>query len=83
MYYVLSILTVKHRLEPGVCCCLSRILFSLFTKPNLLSHYFILRENRTVHHVYERTRSIRYQKGKLNVIKRQKNIIFRSVGFAD
>ena len=28
-------------------------------------------------------RSIRYQKGKLNVIKRQKNIISRSVGFAD
>ena len=23
-----------------------------------------------------------YQKGKLNILKRQKNIIFRSVGFA-
>ena len=48
MYYVLSILTVKHRLEPGVCCCccccLSPVLFSLFTKPNLLSHYFILHD---------------------------------------
>ena len=34
-------------------------------------------------HVYERIQRIRYQKGKLNVIKRQQNIIFRSVGFAD
>ena len=33
--------------------------------------------------IYERIGSIRYQKGKLDVIKRQKNIIFRSVGFAE
>ena len=37
-----------------------------------------------LHHVYERIRSIGYQKRKLKVVKRQlKNIIFRSVGFAD
>ena len=38
-----------------------------------------------LHPVYERIRRIRYQKGKLNVIKRQKEnyIIFSSVGFAD
>ena len=40
-------------------------------------------ENRTPPCLSERMRSIRYQKGKLNAIKRQKNIIFRSVDFAD
>lgn len=40
--YVLSILTVKHRLEPGVCfcccccCCLSPVLFSLFFIQNIV-----------------------------------------------
>ena len=40
MYYVLSILTVKYRLESGVCCCccccLSPVLFSLFFVQNIV-----------------------------------------------
>ena len=36
----------------------------------ILGHFFQREEN--LHHDYERIRSIRYQKGKLNVIKRQK-----------
>ena len=37
-----------------------------------------------LHPVYERIRRIRYQKGKLNVIKREKiYIVLRSVGFDD
>ena len=35
---------------------------------HILGHFFPRKYN---HHVYERIRSIRYQKGKLNVIKRQ------------
>ena len=46
---------------------------------HILGHFFPRKYN---HHVYERIRSIRYQKGKLNFIKRQ-NIIFKSVGLAD
>ena len=37
---------------------------------HILGHFFPREEN--LHHDYERIRSIRYQKGKLNVIKRQK-----------
>ena len=37
---------------------------------HILGHFFPRKWN--LHHVYERVRSIRYQKGKLNVIKRQK-----------
>ena len=37
---------------------------------HILGHFFPRKEN--LHHDYERIRSIRYQKGKLNVIKRQK-----------
>ena len=37
---------------------------------HILWHFFQRKWN--VHHVYERIRSIRYQKGKRNVIKRQK-----------
>ena len=37
---------------------------------HILGHFFS--RNYNLHHVYGRTRSIRYQKGKLNVIKRQK-----------
>ena len=48
---------------------------------HILGHVFLRKWN--PHHVYEHIRSTRYQKGKLNVIKRQKNIIFRPVGFAD
>ena len=47
---------------------------------HILGHFFPRKQN--LHHVYERIRSIRYRKGKLNVIKRQKNNIFRSVSFA-
>ena len=46
---------------------------------HILGHFFPRKYN---HHVYERIRSIRYLKGKLNFIKRQ-NIIFKSVGLAD
>ena len=48
---------------------------------HILGHFFARTQN--LHHVSERIRSIRYQKGKLNVIKMQKNIIFKSVGLAD
>ena len=37
---------------------------------HILGHFFPPKQN--FHHVYERIRSIRYQKGKLNAIKRQK-----------
>ena len=37
---------------------------------HILGHFFPRKQN--LHHVYERIRSMRYQKGKLNVIKRQK-----------
>ena len=37
---------------------------------HILGHFLPWKKN--LHHVYERIRSIRYQKGKLNVIKRQK-----------
>ena len=37
---------------------------------HILGHLFPRKQ--TLHHVYERIRSIKYQKGKLNVIKRQK-----------
>ena len=37
---------------------------------HILGHFFQRKWN--VHHVYERLRRIRYQKGKRNVIKRQK-----------
>ena len=47
----------------------------------ILGYFFPRKEN--LYHDYVRIRSTRYQKGKLNVIKRQKNIVFRSVGFAD
>ena len=44
---------------------------------HILGHFFLRKEN--LYRDYERIRSIRYQKEKLNVIKRH----FRSVGFAD
>ena len=37
---------------------------------HILGHFFQQKQN--LHHVYESIRSIRYQKGKLNVIKRKK-----------
>ena len=47
----------------------------------ILGHFFPRKEN--LYHDYVRIQSIRYQKGKLNVIKRQETSLVRSVGFAD
>ena len=41
---------------------------------HILGHFFPPTQN--LHHVSERIRSIRYQKGKLNVIKKQKKYDF-------
>ena len=48
---------------------------------HILGHFFPRKQN--LHHVYERVRSIIYHKRKTKRYKKAKNIIVRSVGFAD
>ena len=43
------------------------VLTDQFILRHILGHFFLRKEN--LHHIYEPTRSIRYQKGKLNVLK--------------
>ena len=56
---------------PGLC---HSVFTDQFILRHILGHFFLRKQN--LHHVYERIRSIRYQKGKLNVIKRQKVSFF-------
>ena len=70
--------TRSEQLHTRLC---KGIFTNRFIFRNILGHFFPRKWN--LRHVYERIRKMRYQKGKRNVIKKQKIIIFKSVGFAD
>ena len=59
----------RERVTPILGLCHGRFT-DLFIFRHILEHFLPRKWN--PHHVFERIRSIRYQKGKLNVIKRQK-----------
>ena len=58
----------RERATPILGLCYG-VFTDQFIFRHILGHFFPRKYN--LHHVYERIRSIRYQKGKLNVIKRQ------------
>ena len=58
-----------ERTTPMLGLCHS-VFTDQFIFRHILRHFFSRKQ--TLHHVYEHIRSIKYQKGKLNVIKRQK-----------
>ena len=59
-----------ERANPILGLCHDRVFTDQFIFRHILGHF--LPQEKNLHHVYERIRSITYPKGKPNVIKRQK-----------
>ena len=59
-----------ERATPILGLCHEGVFTDHFIFRHILGHF--LPQEKNLHHVYERIRSITYQKGKPNVIKRQK-----------